>query len=451
MRRLMKQLVRDFEPFMFVMVMASGISSNLLYDFAFPSHWMRVCSYIMFGIACAIFIVLQIYVFVHAYYSIKKDSFKVYFKRYYAGVTYGPFWDAYPMGLATIINYISFLANNEAAGTGNAKRLIVLAYALWWYDQLISLLTAWGVSFLIWQKYDFDKNDISPHVTPNQKSAAETLKSVLLLGVIPLVVASSSLGGFTMSPIFIKYFGRHIQLLNIFVCALSLFHALIFVFFIITIYIWSLYVNKIPPMGQVFSMFLILGPLGQGSYSFLLIGENVEKYTHLYYRPGHPYYNELLVEIIPWCFKIIFLLLVLALVSLGYFFTFLCFISILSYSKTKDATGPKVKRIYTFHKGWLGMTFPMGTMSLANKEIYVIYNNYVPVKTFRYIGAIYGGVCICWTIICLTLTLLQSIIKPVYFRYSKWKETEENTSTEKSLESSNDIQESCQDDFTRLV
>lgn len=440
---------------MFVMVMASGISSNLLYSFPFEGHWMRVCSYIMFGVASAIFIVLQIYVFVHAYVVIRSTSFNDYFKRYYASTQHGPFWGAYAMGLATIINYLAFLAENEAKGTGNAKRLIILAYALWWYDLLLSLLTAWGISFLIWQKYDIDDKEPSRYATLNQRFAAESLKSILVLAVVPLVVASATVGKFTMTEVFRAHFHRHIQLMNIILTVLILFHALIFVFMIITIYFWSLYVNKIPPMNQVFSMFLILGPLGQGSYSGLLIGENIQEYVNLYYPLGENGNDEILVKVIPWFFKIFFLLMAFGLISLGYFFTIICFTSILSYSKRKEGSGTEVRRIYTFHKGWLAMTFPTGTMALGNREIYVIYNQYVPLKAFHYIGAIYGGLCIVWTIICLFMISLQSILTPLYCScHEKLEEVDmfNSNSSEKYTEEDSNIHESESAlDFTRLA
>lgn len=439
----MSKLARNFEPFMFVMVMASGISSNLLYSFPFEGHWLRVCSYIMFGVACLIFIVLQVYMFVHAYAVIKASSFGHYFTRYYANAQHGPFWGAYPMGLATIINYLAFLAQDEAKGTGNAKRLIVLAYALWWFDVLLSLLTAWGISFLIWQKYDLANKDLGCYASSGQKFAAESLKSILVLAVVPLVVASATVGKFTMTEIFRTYFHRRIQLMNIVLTVLILFHALVFVFIIITIYFWSLYVNKIPPMTQVFSMFLILGPLGQGSYSGLLIGENIQQYVQLYYPVGQNGNDEMLIKVVPWFFKIFFLLLALTLISVGYFFTIICFTSILSYWKKKEEAGDEIKRIYTFHRGWLAMTFPTGTMALGNREIYDLYNQYVPLAAFHYMGAIYAGICICWTIICLSMIFLQSIITPIYCRCTeKLDVVDMFASSEKYTEDDSNIQES---------
>lgn len=97
----------------------------------------------------------------------------------------------------------------------------------------------------------------------------------------------------------------------------------------------------------------------------------------------------------------------MALLAMGYFFTVISVVSILSYYNKKEIeneTG-KVKRVYTFHKGFWGMTFPMGTMSLGNEELYVQYNQYVPLYAFRVLGTIYGGVCVCWSILCLLCTL----------------------------------------------
>ncbi|CCC71183.1 hypothetical protein NCAS_0G02960 [Naumovozyma castellii] len=417
------RVIRHFEPYLFVMVMGTGISADILYSFPYPAQWLKICSYIMFAIASLLFIFLQIFCIIHLIWYIKKKSFKEYYDFYFRNMSHNVFWGTYPMGIITLLNYLHNLAENELSHTAHSRRIMIFVYAIWWYDLFISLLIAWGITFLIWQSY-YSKNDNDNTEDLLLTTASTNLKSVLILAVVPLVVAASSAGLFTMKDLFARTFNRNIQLLTLVITALLWLHALIFVFILITIYFWSLYVNKLPAMSQVFTLFLVLGPLGQGSFGILLLTDNIKVYVEKYYpQPtGQNLQQAILLTAIPWSFKIIGLSLALALQSMGYFFTIICFVSICSYCTTEiqdDDTGKK-SRIYSFHKGFWAVTFPMGTMSLGSTEIHVQYEQFVPLSAFRVIGTIYAAVCILWTILCLLGTTYLYIWPPIQrYRHRK--------------------------------
>ncbi|QLQ81543.1 hypothetical protein HG537_0F03040 [Torulaspora globosa] len=401
---LFNRLTGGFEPFFYVMVMATGISSNLLHDFPYEARWLRYCSYPMFALACLLFIGLQIQQLLHMFRFVRQRSFDAYFKQYFRNPSHSVFWGTYSMGLITIVNYIATLAQDEVKNLVVSKRLMKMAYALWWYDVATSLIGAWGISFLLWQRFPKANNKESHLTVPNAHVSTEGLKSVLVLLVVPLVVASSSSSYFTMTDLFAEIYSRKTQLTILVITALIWLHAVIFVFIIITIFFWSLYVNKIPPMGQVFSLFLLLGPMGQASYGIVLLTEDVRLYVFKYYTASTTNQDILLLTV-PWCIKIIGLLLALALLAMGYFFTTIGFAGVASYYRTtteEEYNGQiRIKRIYHFHKGWFAMTFPMGTMSLGSTGIWHHYNQFVPMYAFRVIGTIYAVICIMWTLVCL--------------------------------------------------
>ncbi|EJS41450.1 ssu1p [Saccharomyces arboricola H-6] len=410
-------VTRQFDPFMFVMVMGVGISSNILYSFPYPARWLRVCSYIMFGIACLIFIMVQALQLLHLVVYTKEKGFREYFDDFFRNMKHSLFWGTYPMGLVTIINFLGTLSQKyTTTSPANARHLMIFVYVLWWYDLAVCLVTAWGISFLIWHDY-YSLDGVGDHPSYNIRMASENMKSVLLLDIIPLVVVASSCGTFTMSEIFARTFNRNIQLITLVICALTWLHAITFVCVLITIYVWSLYINKIPPMTQVFTLFLLLGPMGQGSFGVLLLTDNIRKYVKKYYPSDNiTTEQEILFIMVPWCFKVLGMVSALALLAMGYFFTVISVVSIISYYNTKDIdneTG-RVKRVYTFHKGFWGMTFPMGTMCLGNKELYDQYNQYVPLYAFRVTSTIYGGICIFWSIYCLLCTLQEYLRKAFY-------------------------------------
>lgn len=409
-----ERIANHFDPFLFVMVMATGISANILHNFPYEARWLRYCSYPMFGLASLLFICLQLLQALHMILYIRRKSFKNYFDEYFRSTTHNVFWGTYPMGLITILNYIVALTNNEVKSLKIGRRLMMLVYVLWWYDVIVCLLCAWGISFLIWQRFNTSING-SDYRSLNEKVSRENLNCVLVLLIVPMFVASSSSSNFVMTDLFAALFDRNIQLMVLTITALIWLHALIFILIVITIVFWSLYVNKIPPMRQIFTMFLLLGPMGQASYGILLLTEDVRKYVAEYYPVPTTVSDEtILLLAIPWCFKIVGLLLALALLAMGYFFTVIGFLSLLSCCRRTaeiEQNGQlRVVRLYSFHRGWFAMTFPMGTMSLGSTFVWQHYNQFVPLLTFRVLGAIYGAICIIWTITCITGVLCTSIL-----------------------------------------
>lgn len=406
------RFIGQFDPYNFIFNMGIGMSSDLLYEFPYPARWLRICSYIMFAINVLLFIFQQMMFLMHIVYFSRKYSKREYFNKYFRNVSKNVFWGTYPMGLVTIINYINNLAEHfySQGRIVVAKRILRLVYVLWWYDIIVSVLIAWGVTFIIWQNYYF-QDGLGPYRFKSEKMAAEHMKSVLLLAIIPMVVATSSISIFIMSDLSTLALTRNIQLLSMIIATLIWLHAIIFVFILIGIYFWSLYIFKIPPMSQVFTMFLVLGPMGQGAYGILLLTNNVNKYTQTYYTStiSNNSNNNILLIAVPWCFKIMGLLISMALLSMGYFFTIITIVAIISYSRSKypGVKGPgKTTRIYHYHQGFWGMTFPMGTMSLGSNEIFNQYNEFVPVGAFRVIGTIYAVVSVLWTLYCLGNTIL---------------------------------------------
>ncbi|AQZ10966.1 SSU1 (YPL092W) [Zygosaccharomyces parabailii] len=430
-----------FHPFLFVMVMGTGIASNLLFNFPYEARWLRICSYPMFGLAVLLLLYFHLLHLVHLIVFVKDNSWKAYMDKYFRDTTINGCWGTYPMGFITIINYIFQLARNRVESRVRAKHMIRLAYVMWWYILTISLLCAWGITYAVWQK-QYKKGGKGSYKSYEEKVIFEQLNTSLLLIVIPLVVASSCGGLLTSADLFPEAFNRNIHLMTIVITMLTWLHSLGFVALLFAINFWNLYVNKLPSMLKVFTIFLFLGPMGQGAYGINLITENIRLYVERNYPTnGSDFERDVLLLAVPWCFKIIGLILALLLLAFGYFFTVIGFVSIASYLTTSvEATigeGVKRRRIYNFHRGWFAMTFPMGTMSLGSTSIWDLYNDYVPMKTFRVLGAIYAVISIFWTLVCLTGTVYQSILPKIKTWYTqahdKGQETDATGRTSKEL------------------
>ncbi|SCU94807.1 LANO_0E08218g1_1 [Lachancea nothofagi CBS 11611] len=396
---LKRNLVDEFGPFWFVTVMGTGISSCILHSFPYSARWLRICSYIMFAIACLLFISLLSALALNLAFRIHKRTLRDFAREYFFDNTHNVFWGTLPMGFITIINYIFQLAEREFKGKPVANHLVILVYVLWWVNAALSLSSAWGISFCLWLKHS--RYWANEDADPVKKAMRQQLQSVLLLPVVPLVVLSSSSGIFTMSDLFLANTNRNVQLLTLGVTALIWFNALLLTVLILSTYTWNLYVNKIPPVRMIFTMFLVVGPMGQGSYGILLFTDNIKKYIEQYYpsvlADGEIHLISVAVQ---WSFKVCGIILGLLLISNGIFFTLLSFAAIISYANTLKTSNAGF-RISDFHKGWWAITFPMGTMALGTNELFQQYNPYVQISAFRVVSAIYAVLCIGSTIICI--------------------------------------------------
>ena len=419
-----------FDPFLFVTVMGSGISSDIMYSFPYEGRWLRDCCYILQAIACLIFIYLQIVAIVYLWKAFREKRLKKAFLD--------PGWGTYPMGLVTIVNFMVALSQRSDISKSASHGLIVFCYILWWYDTVVSVATAWGISFLIWSDRTHyinaspvggDDSTSAPVKHPMRQYIQE-LRSTLLLCVLPIIVATSCSANMMIVAMRDGHFNRNVQLLTIVITAFLWTHGIIFVLVIIGIFFWSLYVNKMPKLAQVFSMFLVVGPLGQGSFGILQLSESILEYVQKYYPIGDlDDGSKILYYSVPWSFKIVGMFLAMMLLSTGYFFTVISLVSIASYSTKEEVvtvvnpdstTVTKTTRIHHFHKGFWGMAFPLGTMCLGTHELFVQYNPYVPLGAFHVVGAIYGAGSIVWTITCLIGMLCVYVI-PYYVRVYRRK------------------------------
>jgi tellurite resistance protein TehA-like permease len=148
-------------------------------------------------------------------------------------------------------------------------------------------------------------------------------------------------------------------------------------FMFLTLYLSRLLFYKFPPRESIFTSFIPIGFLGQGSFAILLCGHNFQSY---FLRTAS---DESTVEaiVVFW----ICLLSALFLQSMGIVITSLAIASVLSYGTHK------------FHYGWWAMTFPLGTMSHAMTRTGVLTDWY----TFKVVGAMYGTASIFMTLICI--------------------------------------------------
>ncbi len=96
------------------------------------------------------------------------------------------------------------------------------------------------------------------------------MTAVWLLPVVTLIVASST--GGVIAPALLPYSQPH-ALITLTLSAFMVSVGLCLAFMTLTIYFLRLVVYGVPPASSVISVFIPLGPMGQGGYSILLLGQ----------------------------------------------------------------------------------------------------------------------------------------------------------------------------------
>lgn len=391
------KLVKGFTPVFYASVMGTGISGNILYAFPFPARWLQICGIIMATVALLLYILLTaifalaIYRDSHLWYRIHRDPMQA------------PAMGCFVMGFITLVTMLNSLAPNWPYAV----------WVLWWIATFMSVYT----SFLT-----FYFSVVGKHRKRANIMETANISLTFLLPVVTLTVSASAGGAITPNLPTLK-----MKITTMVVSFVMWAIAVILAFIVVAVNFWRLFVHKIPATGQVFSMFLPIGFLGQGAYAILLFGrnctelildnsQNVAKsaYTSFLHDTAANQNLDQLPIVLATALLAVSTLFAMMLMSFGYFFTYLAFASLLSKMQP-FARKPNKQHIYDgvngnciqkalsgllrFNRGFWSMTFPLGTMALCNTELYRLYNG---LEAFRYLGAIYAVILFIITLGCLT-------------------------------------------------
>ncbi|GAB7346441.1 hypothetical protein MBLNU457_5134t2 [Dothideomycetes sp. NU457] len=254
------------------------------------------------------------------------------------------------MGLATIINMI-VLVCVPAWGSWAAY----LAWGLWWFDIAVAVSTNVWLPFLIMY---------------NHKAKMSTMTATWLLPIIATIVASAS-GAIVASVLPLEQ-----ALITMVVSYILLGLGLPTAMVTLVIYFQRLTMDAIPPREVIVSVFLPLGPLGQGSYASMKLGAQALRILgpvgsipaaplagQIFYTVG------IMVAFILWGFALVWL-----------------FFAVASITRSK----------FPFNLGWWGFTFPLGVFGTATDT----FATELPSAFFRVLGTIVSlVVVILWLVV----------------------------------------------------
>ena len=186
------------------------------------------------------------------------------------------FLATYPMGATTLISIaVGIHAENGFGG----KPFVYTLWTLWWADVFLSLLCAFGIVhvmlvcvqhplfiYLVLIQLFSDR-------FTRQKHSLERMTAVWLLPVVTLIVASSTGGILAAS---LLEYSISASLATLVFSTVLVTMGLTLAFMMIFLYFLRLALYGVPRNGGVVSVFIPLGPLGQGAYSILLLGSGYD-------------------------------------------------------------------------------------------------------------------------------------------------------------------------------
>ncbi|EKM54271.1 uncharacterized protein PHACADRAFT_174783 [Phanerochaete carnosa HHB-10118-sp] len=359
---------RHFTPAWFTVIMGTGSVSILWHNYPYlnDSATFKIFTLIFFFLNLSLFMIFTALTI--ARYILFPDIWGIMIRHPVQSLYVG----GYPMGATTLIN-IAVGEINQQYGLGG-KGFLYTVWAFWWADVVLSFICAFAIIHVMKTRQDH---------------ALSRMTAIWVLPVVTLIVASST-GGILASALvqYSQYYALITLTLSVFMVSVGLALAMM----ILTAYLLRLILYGIPQGGSVISTFVPLGPMAQGGYSILLLGQG--------FRSVLPLQNKSqvltssttgdIINVI--CVVIAFILWSLATMWLLY--AFLAVQEVLRQG------------LFPFKLPIWGMVFPNGVYANVTIQLY----RELDINSMRVWGAIYSlVVLIVWAAVFVkTLTMLRS-------------------------------------------
>ncbi|QBR03899.1 TDT family transporter [Paraburkholderia pallida] len=234
-------IIRQFTPNWFAMTMGNGIVFLVL--FALPAHFagQKELAHTLWGLDIVLY----------ATFAAMFVARWIFYPETIRPMLHHPlqsmFLGAIPMGLAPIINGIVLFA-----GPNLGDGAYAVAYPLWCFDAVLSVVVAIGVPYLMFTE---------------QSHAFERMTAVLLLPIVAPEVAAASAA--TLAPHLPAETARAVIGAGYVLWAISVPLA----FSVLTLVFFRLVIHKLPHRDLGPSSWLTLGPIGTGALGLLTLGQ----------------------------------------------------------------------------------------------------------------------------------------------------------------------------------
>lgn len=231
---------------------------------------------------------------------------------------------------------------------------ITLAWTLWWIDAVIAVMTCFYLPFFI----------IHVH-----ESELSKMTAAWLLPIVSTIVASAS-GGIVAEVLPNSQHALWTTIISYILWGTGFPLAMV----VLVMYFHRLTIHHLPPREVIVSVFLPLGPIGQGSFALIQLGKVARKTFPMTKSfeddTGRFFYNlGNYAALIIWGYGLIWLFFALASISSNKF---------------------------PFNMGWWGFTFPLGVYTVATTTL----AKDLPSLFFKVLGTIFSVmVVILWLVV----------------------------------------------------
>ncbi|GMK54788.1 hypothetical protein CspeluHIS016_0113740 [Cutaneotrichosporon spelunceum] len=241
-RRWLETAALHTTPAFYAMTMGTGITSILLFNFPYGARGLEYAGTAVFVLNVVLFVLLSIatiarYILFPVWVTVANHKVA------------GMFWGCMPMGLATIVNMVCFVCV-PAWGVGWAYT----AYALWWADVLFSIASNLGMLWMIFTRHEHNISTLAP---------------TWLLPIVATVVAAAS-GGVVADAL--TPFNPSLSRSTLYVSWIVWGTGVPVALMVISLLIYRFAVGGPPAPAALASVFLPLGPCGQGSFGITTLG-----------------------------------------------------------------------------------------------------------------------------------------------------------------------------------
>ncbi|KAJ5300461.1 short-chain dehydrogenase [Penicillium atrosanguineum] len=325
--------------------MGTGIVSILLHNLPYNGDWLYYLSIIVFVLNIILFSTACIISILR--YTLYPEIFMLMIKHPVQSMFIGTF----PMGLATIINMVVLVC---VPAWGEWTRYF--AWGLWIFDAVVSVMTALSLPFLL--------------MAHGNERPLSSMTAVWLLPIVSCIVAASS-GAIVAGVLPNEQYALWTVIVSYALWGIGLPLAMM----VMVIYLLRLTLHKLPPKAVIVSVFLPLGPLAQGGYGAMKLGQcarDIFPQTHtLEESSGATFYTlGFLVALILWSSGLVWLFFASA--SIAY------------------------SRSFPFNIGWWGFTFPLGVFATSTVQM----GTELPSRFFNILGTILSVfVVVLWIIV----------------------------------------------------
>ena len=270
------------------------------------------------------------------------------------------------MGLATIINMI-ILVCVPAWGAWAS----LLAWVLWWIDSALAISTNMILPFLIMSRHN---------------SQISTMTAVWLLPIVATIVASAS-GSIVASALENEQYAVWTIIMSYILWGTGVPLAV----FTMVMYFQRLTLHALPPRETIVSVFLPLGPLGQGAFAIMQLGQDSQRlFSQTKTLPQVAsagdvlYMNGFMTGLIMWGFGLVWL-----------------FFAVASITRSS----------FPFNLGAWGFIFPLGVYAVAT----VTVAKELPSVFFKVLGTVFSLAVVLLWIVISTRTLIKTFTGELFY------------------------------------